>query len=128
MTLRVSAKVTHRGPVFDRRAERIIDRFETQLRSDVADRGAEEVGRETIVFKHPTGNYLRRITTQTRAREHAVLLDDVAYRLWIEGTDRRNQTTRFKGYKVFRQARDALDNRVDEIARSTIRPFLRELN
>lgn len=123
---RTTVKV--RGPISTGKAQRIVDRFETRLMEDVADEGAAEVGRETAVFKHPTGNYLRRITTQRRVGAHAVLLDDVVYDTWIEGTSRRNQTSRFKGYQVFRKATQALDGRVPEIARSTIKPFLRELN
>lgn len=128
MPISTKVTLTSKGPVFDGRAERALDKFEIQLRADVADKGAEEVGRETGIFKAPTGNYLRNITTTTRLDTDLVHLDNVVYGPWIEGTSRRNQTTRFKGYRVFRKATQALDARVPEIARVTIRPFLRDMN
>ena len=128
MVVDATLRVTTRGPIPTGRYRAILDRAETQIRQDIADEGAAEVGRETAVFKHPTGNYLRRITTRQRTGAHAVLLDDVIYDTWIEGTSRRNQTSRFKGYAVFRKATQALDARVPDIARASLRPFLRELD
>lgn len=127
MPFNVTSTVTGRGPVFDGRAARALDRFEIQLRADVGNEGTTEVGRETIVFKRPTGNYLRNITTTNRVDSNVVHLDGVVYDAWIEGTSRRNQTTRFKGYKVFRKATQALAARVPEIARTTLRPYLRDM-
>ena len=82
---------------------------------------AAEVGRETIVFKQPTGNYLRNVTTTNRIDTTRVHVDNVVYGPWIEGTSRRNDETRFKGYRIFRKAAQAVDNRVGEIVADEIR-------
>ena len=34
---------------------------------------------------------------------------NVIYASWIEGTSRRNRTTKFKGYRMFQNARKQLD-------------------
>lgn len=123
--MRFDLDVTRRGPVWARGTERAFDRLAEDIRFEVADQGAAEVGRETIVFRQPTGNYLRNITTTTRLDTDVVHLDEVVYDAWIEGTSERNKTTRFKGYKVFRRATQALDGRVDEIAAPLVRQFIR---
>ena len=127
MPFNLSVKTKATGPMFDHRAKAALDAFEEQLRVDVADQGAAEVGRETRVFKRPTGNYLRNIRT-TRRLDSNVVDTDVIYDSWIEGTSSRNDHTRFKGYRVFRKATQSLERRVPEIARDTIKPYLRRMN
>ena len=47
---------------------------------------------------------------------------------WLEGTSRRNQTTRFKGYGVFRIGRDRTDNQAQKIADRIFHNLTQRLN
>lgn len=51
-----------------------------------------------------TGNYSRSINGRMVASLHGVVSDSNAvYGPWLEGVSSRNQTTRFKGYAIFRK-------------------------
>ena len=56
-------------------------------------------------------------------------IDDnsVVYGPWLEGTDSRNQTTRFKGYASFRRTRDWLDKNTKRIIRPRVVRLVRRL-
>jgi hypothetical protein len=47
---------------------------------------------------------------------------------WIEGVSRRNQSTRFKGFHVFRQARERVRQRMYSSVTSATERAVRELN
>ncbi len=38
---------------------------------------------------------------------------DIVYAAWVEGVDRRNRTSRFKGYKMFENTKNYLNSRPD---------------
>ncbi len=65
-----------------------------------------EAGRAASV-----GNYRRNLNNRFARRGLTATLDDggVVYGPWLEGTSRRNQTTRFKGYASFRRTKDWLN-------------------
>lgn len=57
-----------------------------------------------------TGHYNRSINGRMVDSMHGVLSDSgVVYGPWLEGTGSRNQTTRFKGYSLWRKTRDKID-------------------
>jgi hypothetical protein len=71
------------------------------------------------VLKNPTGYYHSRLDSNRHGlmsggKGFSVEFHDsgVVYGPWLEGTSSRNQTTRFKGYSVFRKTRDWLESRV----------------
>lgn len=75
--------------------------------------------------KASTGHYRRSIhgeLSKDRARIHD---SNVVYGPWLEGTSSRNQTTRFKGYSVFRRTRDWISQRANGILERHIRRALR---
>jgi hypothetical protein len=53
--------------------------------------------------------------------------NNVVYGPWLEGTSRRNQTTRFKGYASFRKTREWLDKRTKAIIRPRVLRMVRRL-
>ena len=60
---------------------------------------------------------------------HAVIYDSgVVYGPWLEGVGTRNQTTRFRGYHMFRRARTQLNSTARQRAEKHLRRHLRKLN
>ena len=63
-----------------------------------------------------TGHYARSINGQMVSSLHGLITDsNVVYGPWLEGIGSRNQTTRFKGYSIFRKTRDKLQGMVPGI-------------
>lgn len=92
------------GPLFDGSASRILAAFEADATEQVAQAAHQQLQRSMAVFKNPTGYYRSRTVTDLRAPDHAVVHDsNVIYGNWLEGTSRRNDETRFKGYHLYRK-------------------------
>lgn len=69
-----------------------------------------------------TGHYRRSVHGRLLDTIHGEVHDSrVVYGPWLEGTSSRNQTTRFKGYAMFRQAREKLETKVRGILRAAIK-------
>ena len=114
-----------RGPVFDARADTAARDFYEHARAEIADEGVNlVVGRLVQVIRHPTPFYWTQIRTDRLAGDPVVTDRGVVYGPWLEGTSSRNQTTRFKGYKTFRQMRDRLQERAPGIAQHLLAPYL----
>ncbi len=64
-----------------------------------------------------TGHYRRSIHGETFTLRGRIHDSNVIYGPWLEGVSSRNQTSRFKGYAAFRNARQQLDR----IARTVLR-------
>lgn len=108
------------GPLFDGRAERVVQEYVTDVRDAVAEFAEEQALRLMgSYFKHPTGYYESRVMTTAVSPEIARVHDQgVVYGPWLEGTGSRNYPeTRFKGYGHWRQARDLTRARAGDIAR-----------
>ncbi len=125
-----SVQVRLRGPVLNGQAPPIINDTLRLTVGDVAAEG-ERIVKGELVPGHGlvTGHYRRSIhgeTTGVRAgialaaagvgagqffaSPHGIIHDSqVIYGPWLEGVSSRNQSTRFKGYSMFRKARQQLE-------------------
>ena len=57
-----------------------------------------------------TGNYYNSVHGDIIASRHGMIHDsDAVYGPWLEGVGSRNETTRFKGYAMFRNAYQHLE-------------------
>lgn len=115
------------GPLFDGTARRVIAEATEQAAFDVAVEGGDMMRASTTVFRHPTGFYRSRIGFRPTAG--GFIIDDggVIYGLWLEGVSRRNRTSRFKGYRIWRQTRQRLQAVARDIAQATVRRHLGRL-
>ena len=104
----MTVEVTFRGPLFNGSAAGILRQGVDQAALKVGEEAKEEVEAETKVFRNPTGRYRSLIRIERTAGFVKVVPGRLPYVRWLEGTSRRNQTTRFKGYHVFRNARDVV--------------------
>ncbi len=104
------------GPLFDGRAAAAAAAFCKAAERRVAQRGVTLVKtRLDSVLKHPTGRYRSNIqvdnSTPTKVTD-----GNIVYGNWLEGTGSRNRTTRFKGYRTFRQTTELLQREAVRVA------------
>jgi hypothetical protein len=130
-TLAVTAYVNTGGPLFDGSAPEILARFEADARQAIADRGVELL-RAFPMDKtgRARGGFQDKLKTVTRSNAVAIpgpMITGVVWAPWLEGTSKRNQSTGFKGYRLFRTTRAMLNRQATEIAETRLPPYLREL-
>lgn len=105
------------GPLFDGGFARGMDVITAEAVDVVAGLALERVHYFLDAqIRNPTPYYETQIARQ-RAGLFEVIHDrGIVYGPWLEGTSRRNQTTKFKGYASFRKARDVVEGRAPEMA------------
>lgn len=116
------------GPMFNRQADRVVERATERAEAAVAERGVTLVrSRLGQVLQRPTGYYASRISAVSYGGSHLTTDRGVVYGPWLEGTSRRNQTTRFKGYRTFRIVGQQLQGQAAGIAEPIIDRATRRL-
>lgn len=104
------------GPLFDGRAKAYAKAFCSSAERRIAQRGVTLVRtRLDHVLKHPTGRYRSNIQVENRTPTR-VTDGNIVYGNWLEGTGSRNRTTRFKGYRTFRQTAVVLQREAARVA------------
>jgi len=121
-------EVRFSGPLFDGSAEAILRHGVEQARIEFAEEAKRSVELETGVFRNPTGRYKSLIHIVQEGFTSRILPGRLPYVRWLEGTSRRNQTTRFKGYHVFRKAFQQVEARAESFFESALEPVIRRLN
>ena len=74
-----------------------------------------------------TGNYRRNIHGRRTGLHGRVDDNKVVYGPWLEGTSTRNQTTRFKGYALWRRTQQMIEKRVPDILKRKVGRAIKEL-
>ncbi len=106
-----SVQVRVIGPVLNGQAPPIIKDALNAAISDLTAEGEKQVKLQ-LYPGHGlvTGHYRRSIHGEVSSSMHGRIHDSkVVYGPWLEGASSRNQQTRFKGYAMFRNARQQLD-------------------
>lgn len=117
--LEINTRTDYNGPLFDHRARRVFDDLRDELEEEAADFTLEHI-QDTFHshFKQPTGYYESRVTTRPTA-DGIIVWDGgwggPVYGPWLEGVGSRNATTRFKGYRAFRKAANALERHIEDL-------------
>jgi hypothetical protein len=75
-----------------------------------------------------TGNYRRNISTKFKSMGAIVHDGGVVYGPWLEGLSSRNDTTRFKGYGVYRKTASELQKISRGIMEAHARRWARKMN
>jgi hypothetical protein len=124
-TIRVS------GPLFDGLAERAIEDWKQAVEKELANQGQDEIRRRAARMhrsKRPhTGAAERSVHVYQRGSAWAVSGESSKGEVWwpwLEGTSRRNYTTRFKGYHTFRIVRNVLQRRARKVGEDILRRYL----
>lgn len=105
--VRVYADTKTHGPLFDLRANAAARDWVDASKKDVAQLAVNTLHDvATRRFKVNTGHYESMIQTQNMSYNDVRIHDDgIIYGPWLEGTSKRNTSTRFKGYHLWRRAR-----------------------
>ena len=77
--------------------------------------------------KASTGNYRRNINGFVKRMVGIITDGGVIYGPWLEGTSSRNQSTRFKGYAMFRRTRDWLQGKAKGVAEKHAKRIARKM-
>ncbi len=129
--LDVTAYVNVGGPLFEGRAPEILARFEADARHAIADRGADMLRRFPMDKSgRAHGAFQSHVKTEDRGQAVAIpgpMIRGVTWSPWLEGTSKRNRSTHFPGYHLFRITRRQLERQATRIAEERLPPYLREL-
>lgn len=122
--------MTRTGPLFDGTAEQLIANGIEDAVDAVAQAGVDAVrARLGSVLRHPTGRASSRVVADVSVPDRAsVSFGGLVYGPWLEGTSRRNDRSRFKGYRTFRIVAQELEGRAGELAEAALAPHVERLN
>lgn len=121
--------VTMTGPIFSPNVATMTKETIRAIEKDLVKEGIGMV-REQL---HPGHGYqtgaFKRSITGSRKTMHATIYPRLwVIGLWLEGVSSRNDKTRFKGYAIFRKARDVLKDQSDDIAQRHVGALVRKLD
>lgn len=127
---RVNISRTQQQPVFDRAyTKAAAKRMIISINDLVAQEGQKRiVNRLQQVIRDPTPYYWTRIVVNRAVQARTLTDSGVVYGGWLEGVDRRNKTTRFKGYHTFRLIKQQLNVDKAHIAQPAVNQFVKEMN
>lgn len=113
-------RVRTSGPIFDGTGQRRLRSAQDEMSFTVAtaaQRHVQVIGRQNFRYERsrPTRFFENNVKTDRTADGYKVNADNVIYGSWLEGTSSRNQTTRFKGYRLFRRAMQDTEARLGDI-------------
>jgi len=140
--MNVTVKVSMHGPFFQHGAAPVIAALHDGIQETVL-----QGEREIVKMAQPrpggvlhsrsyaaahrytqTGHYARSIHGRMVSSLHGVINDSgVVYGPWLEGVSSRNQATRFKGYAMFRKAKEKLQGLASGILQKHVQKALDRL-
>lgn len=120
MLLDVSTRSS--GPMFDGRAQRVLNEYTDRLEERLAETGRTILlGELDRVLKTQTPYYTTRIKVEDR---HKITDSRVVYGPWLAGIGSRNYpVTKFKGYDHWIVTRDKLNERKQGIGERLLRRY-----
>lgn len=116
--------VTVSGPLFDGQAQLAVRDWLDATKREVADMGVREL--DAIVMDatgRGTGHYQSMITTRVVRYNDVLITDPVQYGPWLEGVSKRNSSTRFKGYHLWRRTRQRLRRDFKDVAEKKLHEY-----
>lgn len=127
--------VTMSGPVFDGRAEDLIDRMCTDLQTSVGDQAFVEFETNLeLHIRHSGPIYQSFIQVKDLDGDRVVNdgygeTNDLQYGLWLEGIGSRNYpVTRFRGYHSLRDAAESTEAQVEDLAEPIVDEYVDRIN
>lgn len=127
--------VIESGPLFDGRADGMVEQMLTEVKSEIGDVALDRWRLNMIeTFRHPSGVYESYAQKVTRDRDVVVNdgygdTNDLQYGPWLEGVGSRNApVTVFPGYRNLRRAAQYVWPRVSSYAQSIVDKWMVKLN
>ncbi len=132
-SLTVQITVQEHGPLFEGdMAQHIIREWMDEVKQDIADEGLARL-RAFVMDKtgRATGHYQADIVTSRVSygdvRIHNPAASGYNYGPWLEGSSKRNRSTRFKGYHLWRKTGRKLQEDAPAIAEGKMPELIRRL-
>lgn len=128
MVASFTSRTSISGPLFDGRAQRIVE--------DMADDGKRNTAQEAdsrlrselnTVLRHPTGYYESHVRADPAGDRWKVHDSGIIYGPWLTGSGSRNRTTRFKGYFHWRRVAQSISRDAKEIFEKAVDRHIRRL-
>lgn len=96
--------IDYNGPLFDGRGDKILGDFSDEAERDIArDIDLKLHSMFARFFKHQTGRYASRVKVRGSGDGLEIGDDGIVYGPWLEGVSKKNRTTRFGGYHIFKK-------------------------
>lgn len=127
-SLKVNAYVKVTGPLSDGTAAKAVADYTAAAAKAIADEAAARL-RKFPMNKtgRSTGAFAARIEVRPRGSDYAVpapMEKGVTWGPWLEGTSKRNSSTSFRGYGLFRKTAASLDTEATAIAERILPEYL----
>lgn len=118
-----------RGPFFKTDAGRQVKAAISKAIIAVAREGKKDVQAQLYEgHGRDKGDFRKTIRTRKRGASSTIYSRDARISTWLQGTSKRNQTTRFKGYGIWDAAAKQTDGKAQDIADKIIHALTRDLN
>jgi hypothetical protein len=128
-------EVTVRGPLFDGEASAALRDYSDQLSQNLAQQAQRIIQDKARRFNKSgrggTGRAADSVNIRGAGSSYMVVGNSNAGEVWwpwLEGTSKRNFTTRFKGYHVFRLAQNIVNKRARKLGEEELQKYLPEMN
>lgn len=129
--LKVTVEADVKGPLADGTADRVLSDWAQATAKALGDEGAallrafpmNKTGRARGGFQAN----LRVLQQGPEARIPAPMITGVTWGPWLEGTSKRNESTGFKGYHLFRKTRQELQRRAPDIGQRELDKVIGQL-
>lgn len=126
--IEVTAFVHVEGPIFDGEAEHALADYDRDVRHAIADRGVEllkafpmdKTGRAHGGFQAN----LHTVDTDLGTAIPGPMIRGVTWAPWLEGNSKRNRSTSFKGYHLFRKTALQLQDEAADIGDRELQKYL----
>lgn len=129
--LAVTASVGVSGPLAEGTSAEILDRYAADVRQAIGDRAVRLLGAVPMDKSgRAHGNFRAHLRAVPRGNTVAVpgpMIKGQVWSPWLEGTSKRNESTGFPGYRLFRRTRLELDRQAGPIAEDVLEKYLPQL-
>lgn len=124
-TTKVTFKVSVSGPLADGTAHDAVREWIDASKKDIGDFAVRQLKAVKMdKTGRGTGHYLESIQNTVLSYNDLLIHTPVIYGPWLEGTSKRNESTRFKGYRLWRQARQKTKAEAPKIAQAKLPEYL----
>lgn len=115
MNISIGASVS--GPIADGSATTALREWLDASKKDVADQAVDKLRAVRMDRTgRATGHYQGMIRSRLVTFNDLLIDNPVIYGPWLEGTSKRNESTRFKGYKLWRRTKLQMARQAPSIA------------
>jgi hypothetical protein len=131
-SLNVTAHVRVEGPIADGSADQAVKDMLRAIVQELVNRGKEQIRVSADAMNRSGRGGTGRAAAGVQSEDHGEYgqviyggIREGEYSWpWLEGTSRRNRTTRFRGYHTFRDTARDLDDQAAQVAEEKLQEYL----